>query len=70
MLGFVPICKATALTNGDRRNDEGIAVEQRRRLGRHISAEILQQQFFLLGESLRLLLGRHFRWFSVKNRVH
>ena len=35
--------------DGDAGHDEGIAVEQRRRLGRHPSREVLQDQLVLLG---------------------
>lgn len=41
------------LTNWDRRHDERVAVEQRRRLGANVSAEIVQQQLLLLGEPRR-----------------
>jgi len=53
------------LTDWNSRHDEGIAVEERRRLGAHVAAEVLQQQLLLLGEArgldLLLLAGTHFR---------
>jgi len=44
--------------NWNCRHDESISIKQRVGLGRNISAEILQQQFFLPGKLLSL--GRHF----------
>lgn len=41
------------LTDRDGGHDQRVAVEQRRRLGAHVAAEVVQQQLLLLGEAGR-----------------
>jgi len=56
------------LTDGQSRHHEGAAVEQCRRLGGNISAEIRQQLFFFFREQTRhgLVFFAHF-FFLYKN---
>lgn len=58
------IQRVTLLTDWNGRHDKGIAVEQRRRLGAHVAAKVLQQQLLFLGEArgldFLLFAGSHF----------
>lgn len=56
------------LTNGYRRNDESIAVEQRRGLCRHVPGEVLQQQLLLFRKCFRL--SRHFQLDDITGGQH
>lgn len=48
---FPQSTSSVILTDGDGRHDEGVSVEQRRRLGADVATEVVQQQLLLLGES-------------------